>query len=67
MRHKTKFMAQLASYLAPFNLVAISTVQMWELFLIGFVAIRHIPHLKNVQVNYKATGIANIVGNKGGL
>jgi len=40
---------------------------MWELFLIAFVRVNHGPHLKNVNSNYKATGIANVLGNKGGL
>jgi hypothetical protein len=41
---------------------------MWELFLACFIHKKHIPFLKKVQTNYKATGaIGGIVGNKGGL
>src|SRR5437870_1235587 len=40
---------------------------MWEMILIGFVNIKHSAHLKAVQVNYKATGVGGMVGNKGGL
>lgn len=40
---------------------------MWEMFLIGFIKYKHSGYVKNVHVGYKATGIANIFGNKGGL
>ncbi len=40
---------------------------MWELLLVGFVHLKHLPFLKNVHVNSKATGVGGVVGNKGGL
>lgn len=40
---------------------------MWEMFLLGFIKVDHIPCLKNIQSSYKAAGYASILGNKGGL
>jgi len=40
---------------------------MWEMFLVGFIRLDHVPYLKNTQCSYKATGMGNILGNKGGL
>ena len=40
---------------------------MWEMFLAAFTRLEHVPYLKNTQSAYKATGIGNILGNKGGL
>ena len=40
---------------------------MWEMFLIGFIKTKHLPYLKDIQVNDKATGIGGVLGNKGGL
>lgn len=37
------------------------------MFLVGFIKLDHVPFLKNTQSSYKATGIGNFLGNKGGL
>lgn len=38
-----------------------------QLFIIAFVKSSHRKYLTNVNTSWKATGIANILGNKGGL
>jgi hypothetical protein len=40
---------------------------MWEMFLVGFSKINHLPFLKNVQISYIAAGVGGVFGNKGGL
>jgi hypothetical protein len=40
---------------------------MWEMFLIVLVKCSHISSVKNVQLTFKATGVGNLIGNKGGL
>jgi hypothetical protein len=40
---------------------------MWEMFLVGFFHSDHAAALKNISINAKATGVASIFGNKGGL
>lgn len=40
---------------------------MWEMFLVAFIKLDHLPHLKNTISNYIATGIGGVLGNKGGL
>ena len=38
-----------------------------QLFLIAYVKAHHKRYLTNVNTSWKATGIGNILGNKGGL
>jgi hypothetical protein len=40
---------------------------MWEMFLIIMVKYKHITSVKNVLLTSKATGVGNMIGNKGGL
>jgi hypothetical protein len=40
---------------------------MWELLMIAFIKKKHSLFLQGAQTNYKATGVANLIGNKGGL
>lgn len=47
--------------------MTINQVVMWEMFLVGFIRLQHVPALKNVQIHYVATGMGNFLGNKGGL
>ena len=67
MTQKTNIIIQIANYLGTQNFMTINTVNMWELILIGFVQIKHLPYMKSVLVNSKATGIGGVFGNKGGL
>ena len=67
MTQKTSIIIDFANYLGGFKFLTISTVVMWELFLVGFVKLQHIQYLKNIQISYIATGVGNILGNKGGL
>jgi hypothetical protein len=45
----------------------ITSVVMWEMFLVGFARMNHIPFVKNIQINYIAAGVGGVLGNKGGL
>ncbi|CDW91774.1 endonuclease exonuclease phosphatase family protein [Stylonychia lemnae] len=67
MTHKTSLIIELANYLGQFSFMNITSVQMWEMFLVAFVKTDHLPHLKYKQSSYRAAGIGNILGNKGGL
>lgn len=40
---------------------------MWEMFLVGFLRVAHVPFLRNSQIAYVAAGMGGIFGNKGGL
>jgi len=45
----------------------VGQIDMWEMFLVVYAHKIHKPYLKNVRKSYKATGVMNYVGNKGGL
>ena len=67
MSQKTSIIIEFANYLGSYNFMTINSVVMWEMFLVGFVRVPHVPYLKNVQISYVATGMGKIIGNKGGL
>ena len=48
MTQKTSIIIDFANYLGGFKFLTISTVVMWELFLVGFVKLQHIQYLKNI-------------------
>jgi len=67
MQFKSKFMHQLRQYLNPLQFIDLASVTMFQLFMIAFVRDQHAPFLSHIQTKYKATGYANLIGNKGGL
>ena len=48
MSQKTSIIIEFANYLGSFNFMTINSVVMWEMFLVGFVRVPHVPYLKNV-------------------
>ena len=58
---------EFGNYLSQFRLQSITSVVMWEMFLVGFAKINHIPFFKNIQISYIAAGVGGVLGNKGGL
>lgn len=67
MTQKTSIIIEFANFLGSFGFMTINQVVMWEMFLVGFIRLQHVPALKNVQIHYVATGMGNFLGNKGGL
>lgn len=67
MTQKTSIIIEFANYLGTFEFITINSVAMWEMFLVGFVRVGHVPALKNVQISYVAAGMGGVLGNKGGL
>eukprot|EP00350_Pseudokeronopsis_sp_OXSARD2_P010589 CAMPEP_0170567378 /NCGR_PEP_ID=MMETSP0211-20121228/80441_1 /TAXON_ID=311385 /ORGANISM="Pseudokeronopsis sp., Strain OXSARD2" /LENGTH=162 /DNA_ID=CAMNT_0010888815 /DNA_START=145 /DNA_END=633 /DNA_ORIENTATION=+ len=67
MTQKTKIILQVSSYLSKFQFLTIHSVQMWEMLLIAFIHVKHVPFLQSVHVNSKPAGVGGVVGNKGGL
>ena len=67
MTQKTSIIIDFANYLGQFGFLTITSVVMWEMFLVGFVRMEHVPCLKNPQIAYIATGMGGVLGNKGGL
>ena len=67
MTQKTSLIIEIANYLGQYRFLTIQSVQMWEMFLVGFIKLEHVQHLRNTGVTYKATGIGGVLGNKGGL
>lgn len=47
--------------------VLVSYISMWEMFLVVYADISLIPSLYDIKTFSKATGVAGIIGNKGGL
>ncbi len=64
---KTSIIIEFANYLGGHMFKAINSVQMWEMFLVVFLKVKHFQFLNNIQSSSVATGMGNIFGNKGGL
>ena len=67
MSQKQSIIIEFANFMGEYRFLTINSVVMWEMFLVGFLKVEHVPFLKNVQISYVATGMGNLVGNKGGL
>ena len=67
MTQKMSIIIEFANYLSQYNFMTINSVVMWEMFLVGFIKVEHVPFVKNEQISYVATGMAGVIGNKGGL
>eukprot|EP00347_Sterkiella_histriomuscorum_P004413 403360556 len=67
MTTKTQVIIDLANHLGQYKFITVTSVQMWEMFLVAFIKTDHVQYLHNKQSSYKAAGIGNILGNKGGL
>lgn len=50
-----------------YGLIAITSVDMCQMFLIVFIKEKYYPYVENIKSSYKAMGFAKIVGNKGGI
>lgn len=67
MTQKQSIIMEFANYLSHYRLQTINSVVMWEMFLVGFAKVNHVPFLKNIQISYIAAGMGGVFGNKGGL
>jgi endonuclease/exonuclease/phosphatase family metal-dependent hydrolase len=57
----------LNSYHEQRGRLLLSYISMWDMFLLVYIDMAWIPSISDVQTQKKATGVANIMGNKGGL
>eukprot|EP01129_Flabellula_baltica_P017220 TRINITY_DN947_c0_g2_i1.p1 TRINITY_DN947_c0_g2~~TRINITY_DN947_c0_g2_i1.p1 ORF type:complete len:457 (-),score=125.51 TRINITY_DN947_c0_g2_i1:492-1835(-) len=55
-----------SSHIGP-RYAAISTVSMWEIKLLVFVRLELLEHISAIDRSSEATGIGNVMGNKGGV
>jgi hypothetical protein len=60
-------MDELSLFLKQREYALIESVNMWQMCLALYIKIPLIKHITSVQTHKKATGFANIIGNKGGL
>jgi hypothetical protein len=67
MSKKMSTIMEFGNYLGIYKFITVTSVVMWEMFLVGFVKTEHVPFIKNEEISYVAAGIGGVLGNKGGL
>eukprot|EP00743_Colponemidia_sp_Colp-15_P005796 GILK01006231.1.p1 GENE.GILK01006231.1~~GILK01006231.1.p1 ORF type:complete len:1456 (+),score=327.18 GILK01006231.1:316-4368(+) len=65
--YKSEWLAYISQLMDNGNCELVTVVSMWEMFLVVYARRKHLPKITNVQTDTKATGLANYIGNKGGV
>ena len=60
-------MLALSNYMAENKFMTVSSVTMWEMLLVAFLAMPHLSFFSPSQTDERAKGFGNLFGNKGGL
>ena len=65
--NSTKWKKRLVHVVTQHDFCVVSSIMMWEMLLVVFIRVRYKNYVQNIQKKAVATGVMDVVGNKGGL
>ena len=61
------WLRELSNYLESKGFCLISYISMWDMFIVSYTRAQLLPQISDIKTCKKPTGIANLIGNKGGV